>query len=388
MSVKYATYADSVSAMEKNHELRKLRPMIPINGAFILLENQKMLSFCSHDYLGLADNPEIKKNAIKYLLQHGITASSESRDLYTTCQQDLEKKLSEMLRRETALFFPSRYDANTTTLATLGHEEATFFVDEGCHCSLIRGASSSSATMQRFPHNRLDRLEHFLEDSKTKTKVIVTESVFSSTGAVANLPTLIELAEYFDALLYVDDSHAFGISGVEGMGLAAHLKEVDIITGSFSKACGAYGGYVACSETIRDYLVNLSPIQTSFLFPPPIIGAIEAVLDLFPQTEGERKQLQQRSHWLREALRELGFDIPKVNIPLISLLFDNADEVESLRTHLKKEQILVGPTRSFEGEKGSPRLNIALNVCHMPDHLTRLVDAIEAWQGERLKELA
>jgi 8-amino-7-oxononanoate synthase len=296
----------------------------------------------------------------------------------------LEKKLSEMLRRETALFFPSRYEANTTTLATLGHKDATFFVDEACHCSLIRGAENSKAGLQRFPHNRLDRLEHFLEDTKTKTKVIVTESVFSSTGSVANLPTLIELAEYFDALLYVDDSHAFGIGGVEGMGLAAHLKEIDIITGSFSKACGAYGGYVACSETIRDYLVNLSPIQTSFLFPPPIIGAIEAVLDLFPQTEGERKQLQQRSHWLREALRDLGFAIPKVNIPLISLSFSSTEEVESLRAHLKEEQILVGPTRFFEG----PRLNIALNVCHMPDHLTRLVEAIGAWQNDRLKELA
>jgi 8-amino-7-oxononanoate synthase len=383
MSIKYAPFADSISAMEKKQGLRRIKPMIPINGAYILLENQKMLSFCSHDYLGIADSPEIKKNAIKYLLQHGITASSETRDLYTTCQQDLEKKLSEMLRRETALFFPSRYEANTITLSTLGREGVSFFMDEASHCSLVRGAESSQAALQRFPHGRLDRLEHFLEDSKSPTKIIVTESVFSLTGSVANLPTLIELAEYFDALLYVDDSHAFGIAGVEGMGLAAHLKEIDIITGSFSKACGAYGGYVACSETIRDYLVNLSPYQTSFLFPPPIIGAIEAVLELFPQSEGERKQLQQRSHWLREALKDLGFSIPKDNIPLVSLLFDSANDVESLRDHLKKEQILVGPIRSFEGEKNSPRLNIALNVCHMPDHLTRLVSAIEDWQARR-----
>ncbi|NGX27659.1 MAG: hypothetical protein K940chlam6_01597, partial [Chlamydiae bacterium] len=91
--------------------------------------------------------------------------------------------------------------------------------------------------------------------------------------------------------------------------------------------------------------------------------------------------------WLREALREIGFNVPKVNIPLLSLLFQSPEEVESLRTFLKKEQILVGPTRSFEGERGSPRLNLALNVCHMPDHLTRLVEAIKSWQNQNIHQV-
>ena len=381
MTTKYASYTDSVGALQKEKRLRKLKPMIPINGAFILFEDQKMLSFCSHDYLGLADNPEIKKNAIKYLLEHGITASSESQDLYLTCQHELEKKLGAMLRRDTALFFSSRYEANLTTLSTLGHKNATLVVDEACHTSLQKGASSSEAAVMCYPHNRLDRLEHFLEDAQTPTKIIITESVFSLTGSISNLPTLIELADHFDALLFVDDSHAFGVAGVEGVGLVAHLNEIDIITGSFSKACGAYGGYVACSETIRDYLVSMAPIKTNYLFPPPIIGAIEAVLGLIPQMEGERRQLEQRSHWLRTALRQLGFELDKTNTPLISLLFNNPDEVDALRTHLKKEKILVGPTRSFQGEEGTPRLNLALNVCHMPDHLTRLIDAIKSWQN-------
>lgn len=380
MSIKYATYADCIGTMQREKRLRKMKPMIPINGAFILFEDQKLLSFCSHDYLGLADNPGIKKNAIKYLLQHGITASSESQDLYLTCQQQLEEKLSGMLNREAALFFPSRYEANVTTLSTLGHENATIFVDSASHISIHRGAKESAAHVEVFPHMRLDRLEHFLEDAKTPTKIIAIESVFSLTGSVANLPTLIELAEHFDALLYVDDSHSFGVAGVEGMGLSAYLREIDVITGSFSKACGAYGGFVACSEILRDYLVNVSPIKTNYLTPPPIIGAIEAAFDLIPEMEGERKQLEQRSHWLRNALREIGFQLPKVNTPLLSLLFNHPEEVELLRTHLKEEKILVGPTRSFQGEEGSPRLNLALNVCHMPDHLTRLVEAIKAMQ--------
>ena len=126
-------------------------------------------------------------------------------------------------------------------------------------------------------------------------------------------------------------------------------------------------------------------MNTSYLFPPPIIGAIEAVLDLIPQMEGERKQLQQRCHWLRSSLLELGFDLQKSNTPLISLLFNTSEEVESLREHLKSEKILIGPTRSFPGEEGSPRLNLAINVCHMPDHLSRFVGALKSWQDLHTK---
>lgn len=290
-----------------------------------------------------------------------------------------------MLQRDAALFFPSRFEANMTALSTLGHEDAAFFVDEGCHPSLRKGSLASSAHVEFFPHGNVDSLEEDLEKCQAKTKIIVSESIFSLTGKVANLPELIELANHFDALLYIDDSHAFGVVGVEGMGLCAHFPEIDIISGSFSKACGAYGGYLVCSEMLRDYLVNLSPPETTYLFPPPIIGAIEEVLELIPQMEGERKQLEQRSHWLREALRELDFDLPRANTPLLSLLFESPAQVEILRNYLKEENILVGPTRSFEGERGSPRMNIALNVCHMPDHLTRLIDTIKTFQANHTK---
>lgn len=382
MSEKYSTYANSLSRMQKEKRFRTLKPMIPINGAFILLEDQKWLSFCSHDYLALAESPDIKKNAIKYLLQHGITASSETQDLYLKCQKQLEEKIASMLRRETALFFPSRYEANLTALAALGHKRSTLFLDEASHPGLLHGAQASRGQLELFPHNRLDRLEELLANSTSETKIIVTESIFSLTGTVSNLPTLIELADHFGALLYVDDSHAFGVAGVEGMGLCAHLPEVDVIVGSFSKACGAYGGYVASSKTLRDYLVNVAPIKTSYLFPPPIIGAIEAALELIPHMEGERKQLQQRCHWLRSALAELGFEVQKTSTPLITLNFDSDAEVEALREHLEGEKILVGATRTLRNEKGLSRLNIPLNVCHMPDHLSRLTDAIKAWQVE------
>lgn len=354
--------------MDKEKPLRKLKPMTPINGAYLLYEDQKILTFCSHDHLALADNPAVKKNAIKYILQHGINSFSPSTDFYLTCQWDLEKKLSELLRRQNTLFFPSRSEANRTTLAAIGDESATLFIDERCHPSLLKGASNSKAKVVQYPHHQLNRLEQLLEKSQTEINIIVTESVFSSNGSVCNLPMLAEMGEHFDAMLYIDDSHAFGLAGVEGMGLCAHLREIDIIAGSFSKACGAYGGYIACSETMRSYLIN--GMTKTHLLSPPMIGAIEAALDLIPQMEGERKQLEQRSHWLRSALRDMGFDVPRFNTPLISLEMKSADECQRLQSALLQEQILVGA----EG----CRVNLALNICHMPDHLTRLTDAIKS----------
>lgn len=358
MNKKYAAYAES--------PLRKLMAVTPINGAFILHEDQKLLTFSSCDHLALTDNPCVKKNAIKYVLQQGICPFSQAADFYLTCQQDLEKKLAELLRRESAFFFSSRSEANQVTLSALGLAKSTIFIDEKCHPSLQKGAESSRARIVRYTH--VEQLEQLLDH--TATSIIVTESIFSQDGAIADLPRIAEIADHFQALLFVDDSHAFGISGVDGMGLCAHLPEVDIISGSFGKACGAYGGYIACKETIRDYLINTAIAST--LFSPPIIGAIEAALDLIPQMEGERKQLEQRSHWLKRTLREMSFELPKFNTPLVSMDMKSEDECERLKTYLMQEQILVN------SRNGS--IKLALNVCHMPDHLTRLTDAIKSWQ--------
>jgi len=347
---------------------RKLKTMTPINGAFILHEDQKLLSFCSCDHLALADNTSVKKNAIKYVLQHGICPFAESGDFYLSLQHDIEKKLSDLLRRESALFFPSRSEANRAALTALGSQQEIILIDEMCHPSLKEGAIASSAFV--IPY-RQSRLETLLDEHKNSSIMIVSESVFSQDGSIASLPTLCELAEHYNAELYVDDSHALGIAGVDGLGLCAHLREIAIISGSLSKACGAYGGYIACSNAMRGSLIHQQSANS--LLSPPILGAIEASLDLIPQMEGERKQLEQRSHWLRSALRDIGFDLPKCNTPLIGLKLKSPEECESLKAHLLQEQIVVSSCGNI--------CKIALNVCHMPDHLTRLADAIKSWKN-------
>lgn len=368
--------------MEKEKPFRHRKLATRVSGAFLLIEDQKFLNFCSHDYLGLVDHPEIKKNAIKHLLEAGVVTPSDAQDLYPFAQKKLEEKLSDLLGGSSTLFFPSRFEANLTLLTTLGHPHATLFLDDTSHLSLMQGAYASQAHVELYSHHQLERLQHLLENVETPTKIIVTESIFSLTGDLAPLSELIELADSYDAILCVDDSHALGLIGHEGMGLCAHLDGIDVITGSFSKACGALGGYICSSEKIRDYCLHLAPTQTAFLFPPPLLGAIEAALDLIPQMEGERKQLEQRSHWLKKALREIGFALPPTSTPLTSLLLNNKEEVDSLRHHLYNEQILSGPTRSFHGEDDSPYLHLAINICHTPDLLSRLVEGMKRWLRE------
>lgn len=376
MLTKYTPFEDAVKLLQKENRLRTLKPMIPINGAFIFFQDLKMLSFCSHDYLGISENQEVKKNAIKYLLEHGLTATTKPQNLYLNCQKNLEELVSRILAQETTLFFPSRFQANVTTLSTLTQRAPHVFIDEASHPSLFEGAKKGNASIHVYPHERIDLLESLVKKHQKEQGIIVAESIFSLTGSITDILKLSDLATRTNHLLLVDDSHALGTCGIEGMGLASNIQKVDIITGSFNKAFGVQGGFVSCSKVLRDYLTSHTSMRTDFLLPPPFIGAIESALNLIPQMEGERKQLEQRSHWLRSSLRQIGFDLLKTNTPIISLVYNNVKEIEEVRSRLQKKGILVGPTQYFQESQSKPRLNFFLNVCHMPDHLAKLVDAL------------
>lgn len=374
-------FLQALASMGKK-ESRQVKSMIPINNAFLLHEDKKILSFCSFDYLGLTEHPEIKKSAIKALLQHGVNIPFALQEYSFHFQQQLQKKLCEIFHREASLFFPSCSQANIAALSRLGHHDCCIFLDDHCHPSLSQGAFASKSTVQYYPHNDTKKLEQLLKSCSFSSKILVTESVNSNTGDLCELPTFIALANQFDALFYVDDAHSFGIAGPLGMGLCADLQEIDLISGSFAKACGSLGGFLLCNQPQSDYLESFSKESTLYFLPPPMIGAIHAALDILPQMEGERKQLEQRSHWLRGALREMGFSISKSNTPLISLCFIQEEEISSLRHFLHQEQILVGPI-SQNNNKTHPRLTLSLNISHMPDHLAQLVDAIKTWQNTK-----
>lgn len=366
MSGKYTFYSDTISLLSQEDKLRHFTPITPISGAYIYAQGKRKLSFCSQDYLSLTQSHEVKKRAIQYLLEHGVAVPPESDQVYLSCQERVEKKLAKALDREAALLFSSRADANISLLSTIGHPAAALFIHKDAHPSFLAGAKEGKGSYTTFTESTLEEL---LEKEKSPYKIVATESIFSKTGEPVDLPALVSIVRKQDALLVVDDSHALGVTGVEGMGLAASLPDVDIITGSLNKGMGVYGGFIACKETIRSYLLSLMLTLKQPLLPPPILGAIDAALDLIPDLEGERKQLHQRCHWLRAACREKGYAVSLAQIPLLSLPFSSDKEAEKGRAEIEKHEIQVGPVRAG-------RLQVALTVCHAPDHLDRLASIL------------
>lgn len=308
--------------------------VLPISGAHLLCEEVKYLSFCSHDYLCLSEHSDIKKGAIKFLLEHGLSSAGDSPLMVPSYQEPVMDKLSGLLQRETALFFSSHFEAQHAVLRAFEAQGMQIFSGEISRLDLERNAGP---------------------------KLIAAES------EQADLSELIQLAREFDALLLIDDSHSFGVKGPEGLGFSASYPEIDLIIGTFSKSCGSFGGFIATSQTLRDRILRHTPIAPCL--SPPLVGAVDAALDLIPVMEGERRQLHQLSHQLRQKLKEMRFELASGTGPLISLLLSSNEEAEHLKALLHDVQILVSPPCG-------PRLQLALTLAHTPEHLSQLQEAL------------
>ncbi len=373
---KYSVYESYLNKLEEEHQYCALQHIVPLDGAHVLCEEKKMLNFSSNDYLNLSQNPELKKNAIRFLLQHGVgTTTSFVVNSHLHCHGLIEQKLAELLGTEVAHLFNSRYQANMTVLATLANPQSLILIDRSCHNGLFQGAAFSQAKLKTFAHNDLVELEQLLESSKNEhyfSRLIITESLFSLEGDTADLKGMVELAKKFQSLLFVDDSHAIGVMGKEGMGLAAHVEGIDVILGTFSKACGTPGAYVGCNKTIKKYLINTCPGLRDTSLPPAILGAIDAALDLIPQMEGERKQLEQRAYFLRKRCKEIGL-LTHSTTHLIPIIIGSEEDTRAFLKSLTAANILATPLFSPLVPENASRIRISINAHHSPEHLKALV---------------
>lgn len=380
---KYAFFEQSLNKLREENQFCSLKHITPLDGAYVLFQDRKMLNFCSNDYLGLSQHQDLKKNAIRFLLQHGLGPTTSCVvNTHLECHRMVEEKLSQLIGTESAHLFNSRFQVNMTVLATLATPKSQLFIDRGCHNGLLHGAAFSQAQIKTYEHLDLIELEQLLErakDAPAFSKVIVTESLFSLEGDIADLNTLIEIANHYQAILYVDDSHAMGVLGHQGMGLAAHKSGIDIIVGTFSKACGSVGAYLGCNHLVKEYLINACPGLRDASLPPSILGAIDAALDLIPQMEGERKQLEQRAYWLRKQFQDLGFSTGNSTSHLIPLYTGNEEDTQVFLKGLYEAEILTTPILCPLVPENTSRLRFAINSCHSPDHLNHVASAIQSF---------
>ena len=377
---KFAFVDRALAERTETQQLRSLQPITPDDAVQVIKQGRRLLNFSSNDYLGLSKHPALIQAAQDYTVRYG-TGATASRLVTGTYEihQQLEEKLAIACGREAVLLFNSGFQANFSILASLLDQGSLVLCDRLVHNSLLQGALASRARLIRYPHNDLDRLEAILQKANQQSYdrvVIVTETVFSMDGDRSDVDALVGLAQRYNAILYLDDAHAIGVLGKDGMGLAAYRPEVDLVVGTFGKAFGAFGAFVACSAKLRSYLINCCPgfIYTTAL-PPAVIGAIDAALTLIPTLEADRLYLADLSDKLRSRLKA-----SVSNSQIVPLLLGDEAKTLQLSQWLEACGILAVTIRPPTVAVGTSRIRFALSSQHQPAHLDHLMDAIEQWQ--------
>ncbi|MFO1257103.1 MAG: aminotransferase class I/II-fold pyridoxal phosphate-dependent enzyme [Gammaproteobacteria bacterium] len=336
-------------------------------------EAEPLLNFTTNDYLGLSQEPTILEalahTSLQGMGQRGSRLVMPNQNPYAK----LEKKIAESLKQDQALIFSSGFQANTSALSALLDRavlksEPLVFSDRLLHASFHIACQNARVKEIRYPHSDLNALENLLKPYKDTShpKFIITESLFGMDGDISDIQHLIRLKQEYHALLIIDEAHSIGCYGHHGYGITEPwANEIDMITGSFSKALGCTGGFVACSNQIYEYLVNhCAGLIYSNALPFPIVAAIEAAWDLLPALSQKRKALQALSRIARTNLSKVGLNIGRTDSHLIPILIGDNNQVMQLKEKLAQQGIWVGAIRPPSVPQHGARLRLCLTSRH------------------------
>ena len=338
------------------------------------------IDFASNDALGLATHPRLIEKSQEYGSMYGVgSGSSRLVSGNSLLFETIEKKIATFKGKEAALLFNSGFQANSAVLQSIlglpSLHPPSVFVDRLVHASLVQGCRSAGVVPRPFRHNDLNHLEDCLKQAQGP-RFIITESVFSMDGDRCDLEGLITLKKRYEAFLYIDEAHATGVYGPKGRGLACH-RDVDIVMGTFSKAMGSFGAYVACDTSLKEFLITscIGFIYTTAL-PPSVLGAIEGALDLVPTLEEERNLLFERSQSLRSFIQNRGGNIGKSTTHIIPLIIGDTTQTMTISEHLKSQGFHIPAIRPPTVSKDTSRLRISLKSVHTKNQMQRLYDAL------------
>jgi 8-amino-7-oxononanoate synthase len=362
------------------------QPRITING-------KEYLTFASNNYLGLAKNDELVRCTISNLKKYGI-GSGSTRILSGTLdiQTELETQLADYFGCEGAVTFSSGFLANVGVIRMLidpfpytkllSHgQESIIISDELNHASVIDGIRLSKAERIVYKHSDMNELSNILAKNKRKRKLIITDSVFSMDGDIADLRAITQLAEEHDALVFLDDSHGVGVLGPHGEGAAHHLgvqDSIDVLMGSFTKAFGSIGGYVACSKDIEEYLrVTARPYIFSDPIIPSVVGSLIKAVDMIRAGDDRRQTVINRAAHLRAELIALGFCVLGHVVPIVPILIGDEKKVIQFSNELLKVGILAPAVRRPAVNEGGERLRLSLMATHTKEDTDLLIAECE-----------
>src|SRR6476661_1544558 len=351
-------------------------------GAEIIVNGKTVLNFCANNYLGLSSHPKVLEAAKKYIDHRGFGMSSVrficgTQDIH----KELEKKIAGFLGTEDTILYAAAFDANGGVFEPLFQEEDAIISDALNHASIIDGVRLSKAQRYRYEHNNMEDLEIKLKESAhLRSRIIVTDGVFSMDGTIAQLDVICDLADKYDAIVMVDESHASGFMGKTGRGTHEYrgvMGRIDIITGTLGKALGgASGGFTSGRKEIIDILRQRSrPYLFSNTLAPSITGASIAVLDMLSETTTLRDKLESNTRYFREKMTEAGFDIKNGEHPIVPIMLYDSVLAAKFADALLQEGIYVIGFFFPVVPKGQARIRVQISAAHEQEHLDKAINA-------------
>ncbi len=360
-------------------------------GASITVGGEEVLNFCANNYLGLADNQEIIDATKKALDERGFGMASVrficgTGDLHKT----LEDSISRFNGTEDTILYSSCFDANTGLFEILLTKEDAIISDELNHASVIDGIRLCKAERHRYKNSNMEELEEILKKTQDKRRrMIATDGVFSMDGYLVKLDQICDLAEKYNAMVMVDDSHATGYIGKTGRGTPEHCGvqgRVDIITSTLGKACGgASGGYTTGRAEIIEVLRQRSrPYLFSNTLTPALTAAAIKTFEMLSATTAHRDKLMENTDYFRARLEKLGFDVLKGSTAIVPVMLYNAALAGRFADEMLKEGIYVIGFSYPVVPRDKARIRTQISAAHEKEHLDRAIDAFEA-VGKRLE---
>lgn len=378
-------YAEQLEQLKQQGNFRQFTANQQ-QGKWITIQDRTMLNLASNDYLGLAADLSLREEFLDTLqIDRALFSSSSSRLLTGNFAEyeQFENSLSMAFGRA-ALLFNSGYHMNIGILPALADSKTVILADKLVHASMIDGIRLSNAQYVRYRHNDLQHLEQLLQkyqqDEQVERIIVVTESIFSMDGDETDLAALAQLKQRFvKTMLYVDEAHAIGVRGEQGLGCAEQygvLHQIDFLVGTFGKAIASIGGYIICDPIIRDYLINkMRPLIFSTALPPISMAWSDFIFNKVLNMQQQRQHLAEISHFLQQAVIAKGFSSPSSSHIIPIIVGESNAAIEKAR-YVQQQGFYAMPVRPPTVPQNSSRLRISLTSMVQKAELEKLVECL------------
>jgi len=371
---------DQLQQLKDQGVYRKIPVVETANEAEIIVDGKKAINLSSNNYLGFANHPRLKKAAIDAIEKFGVGAGAVKTIVGNmTLHEQLETDLAAFKREEAVMLFQSGFNCNAGVIQAITSAGDLIISDELNHASIIDGTRLSKADRAVYKHSDMNDLHRVLGELRVNYKqvLIITDGVFSMDGDLAKLPEIVELAEEFNCLTYVDDAHGSGVLGENGRGTVDHFHlqgRIDFTIGTLSKAFGVMGGYVAGKQVMKEWLsMRARPLLFSTNLPPAVVGALIEAVKMLEESDEYTKAVWKNGNYFKSKMKDAGFDIGHSETPITPVfIFDEAKTVLFSKKLLEKG-VFVSPIIFPTVPKGKARLRVMVTAAHTKSQLDQAI---------------